>query len=87
MIELRHNIYLNGAIIVFLGCVVDCSAGWFGLSCFFPCNCSFAHSSGCDAKTGKCLCAEGWMGSNCRTGCTRCQNLLIRYLKCRFISL
>ena len=40
-----------------------CSSGSFGLNCANQCQCK--NSAECDAVTGECFCAPGWVGSAC----------------------
>lgn len=46
--------------------LTDCPAYRFGPNCTNSCSC--AHSTGCDAVTGKCICDVGYTGEQCNEG-------------------
>lgn len=43
-----------------------CPSGRFGQGCQMKCVCE--NNARCDAVSGRCTCAPGWTGHNCRKG-------------------
>lgn len=59
-IPVSNNQYLS-----FL-CPAACPSGRFGQGCQMKCICE--NNARCDAVSGRCTCAPGWTGHNCRKG-------------------
>ncbi|KAI3389266.1 hypothetical protein SNEBB_011152 [Seison nebaliae] len=46
-----------------------CPTGWYGDYCQKQCQCSLNHTRKCDAGTGICVCADGYVGMHCEKKC------------------
>lgn len=65
-----------------------CPSGRFGQGCQVKCVCE--NNARCDAVSGRCSCAPGWTGHNCRkgNGCTSETTTSAGFsCRCRILSL
>lgn len=45
--------------------LVECPKWMYSSDCSQSCNCDRKTSTGCDVKTGACICQEGYGGADC----------------------
>ncbi|XP_060570002.1 uncharacterized protein LOC132728362, partial [Ruditapes philippinarum] len=53
---------------------VDCEKWTYGFECGHNCSCHVPNSERCDSKTGDCICAKEWNGSDCTEDVDECIN-------------
>ncbi|XP_053386930.1 uncharacterized protein LOC123542087 [Mercenaria mercenaria] len=52
----------------------ECTGWTFGDNCMSTCICIKTNTETCDAKTGTCVCEEGWNGTICENDINECAN-------------